>query len=146
MNYFLNALHRYLPDKDTGAVGQHVELERLIDILDTGRFTKPELEPQPLRRIVFLAAEFSEQAQGAFRRTLQLAEFENCERLYVIRSYTSFDKARARRQIRGNTGFASSNFVQSVDANLLVVPWEKKLSARNSWVTEVIPCNLWLVR
>jgi len=145
-------------------------------------FTKPELEPQPLRRIVFLAAEFSEQAQGAFRRTLQLAEFENCERLYVIRSYTSFDKARARRQsksgssssrtlqeeemalqefvlaagdtkvaieartIRGNTGFASSNFVQSVDANLLVVPWEKKLSARNSWVTEVFPCNLWLVR
>jgi nucleotide-binding universal stress UspA family protein len=144
-------------------------------------FTKPALDPQPLRRIVFLA-EFSDQAQGAFRRALQLAELENCERLYVIRNYTSFDKARARRQsksgsgntrtlqeeeealrefvlaagetkvpiearsIRGNTGFAASNFVQAVEANLLVVPWEKKLSARNSWVTEVIPCNLWIVR
>jgi nucleotide-binding universal stress UspA family protein len=144
-------------------------------------FTKPAIDPQPLRRIVFLA-EFSEQAQRAFRRTLQLAELENCERLYVVRTYTSFDKARARRQnksggdsnrtlqqeelalqefvlaegetkipietrcIRGNTGFASSNFVQAVEANLLVVPWEKKLSASNSWVTEVIPCNLWIIR
>jgi len=144
-------------------------------------FTKPALDPQTLRHIVFLAAEFSEHAQRAFRRTLQLAELENCERLYAIRNYTSFDKARARRSksdsgstrtlqeeemalqefvlaagetkvpiearcIRGNTGFAASNFVQAVDANLLVVPWEKKLSARNSWVTEVIPCNLWIVR
>ena len=122
------------------------------------------------------------------RRTLQLAEKENCERLYVIRNYTSFDKARAARQgksgkgvartleeeeialqefilaagatavpiearcIRGNTGFAASNFVQAVEANLLVVPLETKpepkpkLSSRIAWVTDVIPCNLWIVR
>lgn len=144
-------------------------------------FTKPAVEPKPLRRIVFMA-EFSEHGQFALRRSLQLAERENCERLYVIRSYTSFDKARAVRRsrsskgnsrtlqeeeialqefilaagetkvpiearcIRGNTGFAASNFVQAVEANLLVVPWERKLSARISWVTEVIPCNLWIVR
>jgi hypothetical protein len=144
-------------------------------------FIKPDLEPRPFRRIVFIA-EFSEHAQGALRRSLKLAEQENCERFYVIRSYTSFDKARARRQsksgsgstrtlqeeemalqefvlaagdtkvpiearsIRGNTGFAASNLVQAVEANLLVVPWERKLSARTSWVTEVIPCNLWIVR
>lgn len=169
------AVHRQF----LGNVARRLAREASCSVL---LFTKPAVEAQPLRRIVFLAAEFSEQAQGAFRRTLQLAEFDDCERLYVIRSYTTFDKARARRQtksgsdsgrtlqeeelalqefvlaagdtkvpiearcIRGNTGFASSNFVQSVDANLLVVPWEKKLSARNSWVTEVIPCNLWLVR
>jgi DNA-directed RNA polymerase specialized sigma24 family protein len=48
----LNALHRYLPDWDTGAVGQHVELERLIDIFDQrlidilakGRLTRAENE------------------------------------------------------------------------------------------------------
>ena len=93
-------------------------------------------------------------------RSNTLAGEENCERLYVIRNYTSFDKARAARRgktskatartldeeeialqefilaagdtavpiearcIRGNTGFAASNFVQAVDANLLVVPWE----------------------
>ncbi len=38
----LNALHRDHPDKDTGAVGQHVELERLIDFLDKARLTEAE--------------------------------------------------------------------------------------------------------
>jgi nucleotide-binding universal stress UspA family protein len=150
-------------------------------------FTHPELEPKPLRHIVFIA-EYSDHAQGALRRTLRLAERENCERLYVIRSYTSFDKARAARRsksakgnartleeeeialqefilaagetkvpiearcIRGNTGFATSNFVQAVEADLLVVPLETKaepkpkLPSRISWVTDVIPCNLWIAR
>jgi nucleotide-binding universal stress UspA family protein len=150
-------------------------------------FTQPELEPKPLRHIVFMA-EYSAHAQSALRRTLYLAEKENCERLYVIRNYTSFDKARAARRsksgkgnartleeeeialqefilgagntlvpiearcIRGNTGFAASNFVQAVEANLLVVPLETKpepkpkLPSRIAWVTDVIPCNLWIVR
>ncbi|HEY1582124.1 MAG TPA: universal stress protein [Chthoniobacterales bacterium] len=151
-------------------------------------FTQPELEPRPLRHIVFLA-EYSAHAQGALRRTIRLAEQEKTERLYVIRNYTSFDKARAARRsktsrmstdrtleeeelalqefilaagptpvpiearcIRGNTGFAASNFVQSVEADLLVVPWEIKsspeptLPSQADWVTDVIPCNLWIVR
>jgi len=150
-------------------------------------FIEPQLEPKPFRHIVFIA-EFSDQALPALRRTLHLAEKENCERLYVIRSYTSFDKARAARRaktgkgtartleeeeialqdfilsagqtkvpiearcIRGGTGFGISNFVQSVEADLLVVPLEAKLgpkpklSTRISWVTDVIPCNLWVIR
>ena len=150
-------------------------------------FTKPELEPKPLRHIVFIA-EYLEHAPVALHRALHLAEREKCERLYVIRSYTSFDKARAARRgksskssartleeeeialqdfilaagatpvpiearcIRGNTGFAISNFVQAVEADLLVVPMEAgphsmlKLTGRNAWVTDVIPCNLWIVR
>lgn len=150
-------------------------------------FTHPELEPKAFRHIVFMA-EYSEHGQCALRRTLQLAEKENCERLYVIRNYTSFDKARAARRkkggkgnartleeeeialqefilaagstaipiearcIRGNTGFAASNFVQAVEANLLVLPLETKpeaapkLSSRIAWITDVIPCNLWIVR
>ena len=148
-------------------------------------FTRPELEPKPLRHIVFIA-EYSDHGEIALRRTLHLAERENCERLYVIRSYTSFDKARAARRgksvkgnartleeeeialqefilaagptevpiearcIRGNTGFAVSNFVQAVEADLLVVPLEaqreSRLPRQISWVTEVIPCNVWIVR
>ena len=150
-------------------------------------FTKPEVEPKPLRHIAFLA-EYSSHALQALRRTLLLAERENCERLYVVRSYTSFDKARAARRskvgrgsartmeeeeirlqdfilsagetkvpiesrmLRGSTGFGASNFVQSIEADLLVVPLEAtpepkpKLSSRISWVTDVIPCNLWIVR
>jgi nucleotide-binding universal stress UspA family protein len=150
-------------------------------------FTQPELAPKTLKHIVFLA-EFSEHAQRALRRTIHLAEKEGSERLYVVRSYTSFDKARAARRaktdkghartldeeetalknfvlsagetnvpiearsLRGSTGFGASDFVQSVEADLLVVPLESKpepkpkLASRISWITDVIPCNLWIVR
>jgi len=55
------------------------------------------------------------------------------------------------RCIRGNTGFAASDFVQAVEANLLVVPIEpnaesNELPAHIAWVTDVIPCNLWIIR
>lgn len=150
-------------------------------------FTNPALQPKPLQHIVFMA-EYTEHAQRAFRRTLHLAERENCERLYVIRNYTTFDKARARRRgrnprtvartldeeesalqefvlaagatqvpietrcIRGNTGFAASDFIQAVEADLLVVPLETKpgpetkLPRQSAWITDVIPCNLWIIR
>ncbi|MEY2540981.1 MAG: hypothetical protein QOI22_583 [Verrucomicrobiota bacterium] len=152
-------------------------------------FTRPESEPRPLRRIVFMA-DYSEHAQKALTSTWVLAEAENCERLYVIRVYTTFDEARAAisagnengmprartfeeeekaleefilaagqtnvpieaRCVRGNTGFAASDFVQSVEADLLVVPIhpsenpEERLPNHIAWITDVIPCNLWVIR
>src|SRR6266542_186306 len=56
------------------------------------------------------------------------------------------------RCIRGNTGLAASDFVQSVKADLLVVPLEKnvggtqQLPSNIAWITDVIPCNLWVIR
>ena len=56
------------------------------------------------------------------------------------------------RCIRGNTGLAASDFVQSVKADLLVVPLDKnaggaqQLPSNIAWVTDVIPCNLWVIR
>jgi nucleotide-binding universal stress UspA family protein len=56
------------------------------------------------------------------------------------------------RCIRGNTGFAGSDFVQSVAADLLAVPvppvadGNEPLAANVSWITDVIPCNLWAIR
>jgi nucleotide-binding universal stress UspA family protein len=151
-------------------------------------FTTPEAEPRPLRRIVFMA-DYSDLGQCALRSTLRLAEAEDCERLYVIRVYTTFDEARATiaadnsngvppartfeeeekaleefvlaagqtkvpieaRCIRGNTGFAASDFVQSVEADLLVVPIHAAESGEHfpnhiAWITDVIPCNLWVIR
>ncbi|MFN2508084.1 MAG: universal stress protein [Chthoniobacterales bacterium] len=156
-------------------------------------FTKPEREPKPLRRMVFFVPEYSEHAQRAVQCTMQLAVKEQCEMLYVIRVYTTFDAARATlranpaieeaadepvartldeeedaleefiaaaggsevpleaRCIRGNTGFALSDFVQAVEAHLLIVPVETaagsgELPADIAWVTDVIPCNLWIIR
>ncbi len=56
------------------------------------------------------------------------------------------------RCIRGNTGLAALDFVQSVKADLLVVPLRKnaggaqQLPSNIAWVTDVIPCNLWVIR
>jgi nucleotide-binding universal stress UspA family protein len=54
------------------------------------------------------------------------------------------------RCIRGNTGFAIADFVQSVEADLLAIPTapsaEGALPANVAWITDVIPCNLWLIR
>src|SRR5215470_8375163 len=150
-------------------------------------FTHPEKNPKPLRRIVFIAG--SEDALVALKTTLQLAEAELCERLYVIGIITAFDEARASiageaagaptlktndghddaleefvlsagatnvpietRFIRAATGLAASDFVRSVDADLLVVPLPKsrgtvqQLPSNIAWVSDVIPCNLWVIR
>src|SRR2546421_1701371 len=58
-------------------------------------FTKPEQEPKPLGRIVFIA-EYSEHGRSALEKALRLALLEKCEKLFVIRVYTSFDEARAK--------------------------------------------------
>ncbi len=151
-------------------------------------FTHPDVKPKPLRRIV-LVADHSEHALHALKKTLGFAAAESCERLYVIRIITAFDKARASiradagegeksrtkdededalerfvlsagatevpieaRCIRGNTGLAASDFVQSVKADLLVVPMQKNdgaiqpLPSNIAWITDVIPCNLWVIR
>jgi nucleotide-binding universal stress UspA family protein len=56
------------------------------------------------------------------------------------------------RCVRGNTGLAAADFVQSVNADLLVVPMQKRtgsvqqLPSNIAWVTDVIPCNLWVIR
>jgi hypothetical protein len=56
------------------------------------------------------------------------------------------------RFIRGATGLAASDFVRSVEADFLVVPLPKssgkvqRLPSNIAWVSDVIPCNLWIVR
>jgi nucleotide-binding universal stress UspA family protein len=56
------------------------------------------------------------------------------------------------RCVRGNTGLVASDFVQSVNADLLVVPLQKNgtpgkpFFGNMAWITDVIPCNLWVIR
>src|SRR5262249_26149583 len=56
------------------------------------------------------------------------------------------------RSIRSATGLAASDFVRSVEADLLVVPLPKtcgtvrQLPSNIAWVSDVIPCNLWVIR
>jgi nucleotide-binding universal stress UspA family protein len=56
------------------------------------------------------------------------------------------------RYIRGATGLAASDFVRSVEADLLVVRLPRtggtaqQLPGNIGWVSDVIPCNLWVIR
>lgn len=173
-------LHRFL-----GNVARRLVREAACSVM---LFTRPEVKPRSLRRIVFVA-DYSDHALQSLKTTLPLASAESCERLYVIRIITTFDEARASRRadagnggkpksdedeeaalekfvlsagatdvpietrcIRGNTGLAASDFVQSVKADLLVVPVETNENASRhlpnniAWITDVIPCNLWMIR
>ncbi|HWY39780.1 MAG TPA: universal stress protein [Chthoniobacterales bacterium] len=175
------ALHPFL-----GNVARRLLREATCSVL---LFTRPEIEPKPLRKIVFVA-NYSDHAKGAFKEVFKLAEAEATECLYAIRVFTTFDEVRAStfvdngdgvarprtfeeedaalekfvldagdtrvpidaRCIRGNTGFAASDFVKSVEADLLVVPVHKDENSKErfpnhlAWIADVIPCNLWLVR
>lgn len=55
------------------------------------------------------------------------------------------------RVIESATGVAAADFIKSVDANLLVIPTAHYpdgtlLPPRMDWVTQVIPCDLWVVK
>jgi nucleotide-binding universal stress UspA family protein len=169
-------LHQFL-----GNVARRLVREATCSVM---LFTKPEAEPEPLRKIVFIA-DYSEDALAGLKKTFQLAAAEKTEGLYVIRVITTFDQARASllvdgngkvkssaeeeselekfvlsagatevpvevRCIHGNTGFAAADFVQSIQADLLVVPvpasGEQLLPSNMAWVTDVIPCNLWVIK
>ena len=75
------------------------------------------------------------------------AELEN-----FVLSAGETDVPIEARCLRGNTGFAASDFVKSVEADLLVVPVHKsedsveRLPNHLAWIADVIPCNLWLIR
>src|SRR5207237_4983085 len=61
-------------------------------------FTHPAREPEPMRKIVFLA-EYSEHGSKNLRRALHLAAREKSECVYVVRLITTFDESRAKQGV-----------------------------------------------
>lgn len=93
-----------------------------------------------------MQAESVNQAQGV--RTFE--EEEEALEEFVLAAGQTKVPIEARC-VRGNTGFAASDFVQSVEADLLVVPVHVDESGERfpnhiAWITDVIPCNLWVIR
>lgn len=90
-----------------------------------------------------------ESAEQPPARTLE--EEEEALEEFIEAAVGDTDVPIEPRCIRGNTGFAASDFVQAVEADLLIVPIERggeteQLPAHIAWVTDVIPCNLWIIR
>lgn len=55
------------------------------------------------------------------------------------------------RSLRGTTGFAALEFLQSIEADLVAVSIDSRvapgeLPKRIAWITDTIPCNLWVIR
>ena len=145
-------------------------------------FTHPQKKPKPLRRIVFIAdhpqqglvalrtalmlaeAEACERlyvigiitsfdearASIAGDATPNHGEEDPLEEFVLSAGAT--EVPIETRSIRVATGLAASDFVRSVEADLLVVPLPKsretvqQLPSNIAWVSDVIPCNLWIVR
>ncbi len=55
-------------------------------------FTKPQVIPQPMRRVVFVT-EYSEQALVALMKAIRMAEREEAEQLFAIRVLTEYGTA-----------------------------------------------------
>jgi nucleotide-binding universal stress UspA family protein len=96
------------------------------------------------------AAMFVDNGDGAARPRTFEEEDAALEKFVLDAGET--DVPIEARCIRGNTGFAASDFVKSVEANLLIVPVHKsetsaeRLPNHLVWIADVIPCNLWLIR
>jgi nucleotide-binding universal stress UspA family protein len=92
--------------------------------------------------------------RGKARKSARPSEVDDEEEALekFVLSAGATDVPIETRCIRGNTGLAASDFVQSIKADLLVVPLQRdtresqQLPSNIAWVTDVIPCNLWVIR
>jgi nucleotide-binding universal stress UspA family protein len=92
-----------------------------------------------------------DQARASLERdSIKTSDDEDIELEKFILSAGQTDVPIEARCIRGNTGFAAADFVQSIGADLLVVPVasspDGSLPSSIAWLTDVIPCNLWVVK
>ena len=109
---------------------------RVYTTFDAARATLRETQPD---NPAHLAARTLEEEEDALEEFIESA----CETQVPVEP----------RCISGNTGFVASDFIQAVEADLLVVSVEPtpkpeldELPAHIAWVTDVIPCNLWVIR
>lgn len=142
-------------------------------------FLRPKAESNPVRCPAVLI-DFSRTSAILLRKTVKLAARQGCEKVHAIHIRTAFDERRWKlagknqdageeldqfvldstpldvpvetKCIRGNTGFAACEFIQSIEADLLAVPTGMPggeapvLSSNLNWLYQVIPCNLWVMR
>ena len=142
-------------------------------------FLEPQEAGQAIRCPAVMV-DFSETSAEALRQIVQVAKKRGSEKVYALQVLTTFDEHRLRASgddrdpddrldqfvldstpldvpvetycIRGNTGFTACEYLQSIGADLLVVPTgmpgkpDPVLSPSLDWLYQVIPCNLWIMR
>jgi nucleotide-binding universal stress UspA family protein len=100
-------------------------------------------------RLITAFDEARAKAKGEHEKFPAFGDEETALEEFVL-SAGATDVPIETRCIRGNTGFAAADFVQSIGADLLVVSVlpsiDGELPNNIVWLTDVIPCNLWLIR
>ena len=104
---------------------------------------------KPERLFVIRVSTTFAQARAAREGAEQTDEDTRLEQFVLAAGQT--DVPIEVRCIRGNTGFVAADFVKSVQAELLIVPLEPAaqrgpLPSNLEWLTDIIPCNLWVIR
>ena len=168
------SLHRNF----TGDVARTLLREAPCDLL---LFVEPTEQAVPPAQVFVAVPDFSPFSRQTFLRSADFAEKIGAQELTLLHVQSTFTEAkekalgndplsvedtltdwmRGRRtsklsleshSVRGNTGFTACEFIQSSDANLLVLP--SNLGHPNlpvfapvlDWIIQVIPTNLWVIR
>jgi len=162
----------------TGDVAR--ELMRRADA-DLFLFVEPREQPRDIRHVFMAAPDFSPSTRSVFHRAVDFSERAGAETLTVVHVQTPFSEVKEKalgsdaptaeenlqsllteqsashlqfdyHLVRGNTGFTAFEFIQSCEADLLVMPSQVQpngtpiLAPVLDWVVQVIPTNLWMIR
>jgi nucleotide-binding universal stress UspA family protein len=162
----------------TGNVARELMRRTVADLF---LFVGPSEQPESFDQIYLALPDFSDLSRWVFGRAVEFAEQVAAKTLTVIQVQTPFSEAKEKalgkdllppderlqswiaeraslnvqfdyHLIRGNTGFTAFEFIQSSEANLLVMPSELATDGTPvfapmlDWIIQVIPKNLWVVR
>jgi nucleotide-binding universal stress UspA family protein len=167
------SLHRNF----TGDVARKLLVNAPCDLL---LFVEPEEAAVPPAQVFVAIPDFSPFSRETFLRTTEFAEKIGAQEVTLLHVQSTFAEAKekalgheppsvedalsdwmADRQtqltldshaVRGNTGFTACEFIQSSQANLLVLPSQighpslPVFAPVLDWIIQVIPTNLWVIR
>jgi nucleotide-binding universal stress UspA family protein len=138
---------------------QPKQLEKIVFIADYSDHARVALrktfqlaaaEKSERLYVIRVLTPFDKARASRDREEGKTADDEDAELEQFVLSAGHTDVPIEARCIRGNTGFAAADFVQSIGASLLVVPVapssDRSFPSNIAWLADVIPCNLWLVR
>jgi nucleotide-binding universal stress UspA family protein len=168
------SLHRNF----TGDVARKLLVGAPCDLL---LFVEPQEEAVPPAQIFVAIPDFSPFSREAFLRSTEFAEKIGAQEVTLLHVQSTFAEAKEKalgneppsvedaltewtndlptsavnldsHAVRGNTGFTACEYIQSSEANLLVLPSHlghptlPVFAPVLDWIIQVIPTNLWVMR
>jgi nucleotide-binding universal stress UspA family protein len=168
------SLHRNF----TGDVARKLLVQAPCDLL---LFVEPQERAVPPEQIFVAIPDFSPFSRETFLRSTAFAEKVGAQEVTLLHVQSTFAEAKEKalgndpllvedalndwaserptttinldsHSVRGNTGFTACEYVQSSNANLLVLPSHvghpslPVFAPVLDWILQVIPTNLWVMR